>query len=98
MSNHSVNFELQSRVREYLKYTVKNESHSAGENEILQKLNKSLKKELLMDSLGKLVNGIAFFKDTFSQGTVEKIVFALKKIQLSPEEFLYNVLYYFLVH
>ena len=92
MNEHNVDFELQSRVRKYLEYTLKNESNSIGENSILQKLNKSLKKELLMDSLGKLLNRISFFKSTFSQNTIEKLVFALKKIQMSPEEFLYSVL------
>ena len=91
MNEYDVGFELQSRVRKYLEYTLKNESHSVGENIIIQKLNKSLKKELLMDSLGKLLQGAKFFKNNFSQQTLENLVFAMKKIQLSPEEFLYNV-------
>ena len=55
MTNYKVNFELQSRVRNYLEYTLKSQSHSEGENVIFKKLNKSLKKELLMESLGKLI-------------------------------------------
>ena len=93
MNEHSVDFELQSRVRKYLEYTLKNESNSIGENVILQKLNKSLKKELLMESLGKLLNRISIFRNNLSENTIEKLVYALKKIQMSPEEFLYNVLF-----
>lgn len=91
MTSHDVDFELQSRVRKYLKYTLQNESNSSEENILLHKLNKSLKKELLMESLGKLIKGVPFFKDNFSLGTIEGIVFSLKKLQLSPEEYLYNV-------
>ena len=92
MNNYDVDFELQSRVRKYLKYTLKNETNSEGEKNILNKLNKSLRKELLMESLGKLLRGIPFFKNNFTDSSLEKLVFSLKKLQISPEEFLFNVL------
>ena len=91
MTRHKVDFEIQSRVRKYLEYTLKNESNSEEENLILSKLNKSLKEELLMESIGKFIKGISFFKDNFSQDTIEKLVFSLKKVQLSPEEMLFRV-------
>ena len=97
MNEHDVDFELQIRVRKYLEYTLKNEANKAGESLIMGKLNKNLRTELLMESLGKLLNGIPFFKDNFTEKTISKLVFSLKKLQLSPEEFLYTVLheYYF---
>ena len=98
MTNYKVNFELQSRVRNYLEYTLKSQSHSEGENVIFKKLNKSLKKELLMESLGKLIKGVSFFNNNFSENTIEKLVFALKKFQLSPEEILYNVLFFLKIY
>jgi len=94
MNRHAVNFELQSRVRKYLEYTLWNESKSEEEeNSILNKLNKTLKQELLMESLGKHLKDIPFFKNNFSQTTIQKIVFSLRKIQLNPEEFVINVNY-----
>lgn len=95
MNNYDVTFELQSRVRKYLEYTLKNESRSDCENTILNKLNKSLKKELMMESIGNFLKGIPFFRDNFTEDSLEKFVFSLKKIQLSPEEFLYKVLFLF---
>jgi len=86
-----VDFELQSRVRKYLKYTLKNETNSEGEKNIMNKLNKTLRKELLNDSLGKLLRGIPFFQNNFTASSLEKLVLTLKKQQISPEEFLYNV-------
>ena len=92
MNNYGVNFELQSRVRKYLKYNQQHETNSDAENQILNKLNKSLKKELLIESFGKLLKEIPFFKDNFSSGTIEKLSFFMRKRQLSPEEFLYYVI------
>lgn len=92
MSRHTVPFELQSRVRKYLEYTLTNESHSDDEDFIMGKLNKNLKEELLMESVGKLIRDIPFFKNNFSAITIQKLVFALKKTQLNPEEFVINVL------
>ena len=92
MRSHNVSFELQSRVRKYLEYTLKNEvTHSDGENNILNKLNTSLKKELLIESLGKIIKAVPFFKNNFSDNSIEQLVFRLKKMQLTPEEFLYRV-------
>ena len=95
MRKHNVSFELQSRVRKYLEYTLKNQvSNSDGENNILNKLNSSLKKELLIESLGKFIKQIPFFKNNFSNDSIENLAFCLKKLQLSPEEFLYRVISY----
>ena len=91
MKKHKVNFELQSRVRKYLEYTVQHESNLELENMILNKLNKSLKNELLMDSRGKFIREIPFFKENFTPATIEKIVLSFEKRQLNPEEILYNV-------
>lgn len=91
MTNHKVSFELQSRVRKYLEYTMKNTNHMEEEKIILNKLNKSLKDELLIESMGKVIKEVAFFKDNFSEQFLEKLAFVLKKRQVSPEEFLYKV-------
>lgn len=91
MTNHKVSFELQSRVRKYLEYTMNNTTHMEEEKIVLNKLNKSLKDELLIESLGKIVKAVPFFVDNFSEDFLEKLVFVLKKRQVSPEEFLFRV-------
>lgn len=94
MNKYSIDFELQSRVRKYLKYTLKNESNFDEENNLLNKLNKSLKKEVLMNSIGKLIHNIPFFSENFSENAIEQAAFSMKKIQMSPEEILYNVFFF----
>lgn len=91
MTNHKVSFELQSRVRKYLEYTMNHTANMKEEKLILDKLNKSLKDELLIESLGRIIKAVPFFKDNFSEDSLENLVFALRKRQLSPEEFLYKV-------
>lgn len=92
MNEYSVDFELQSRVRKYLEYTLKNEKNTSEEHLILNKLNKSLKKELLMNSIGKTLKEIPFFAENISENSLEKIVLSMRKIQMCPEEHLFNVL------
>ena len=92
MRTHDVSFELQSRVTRSLEYALINGvSNLDQENTILNKLNLSLKNELLIESLGKIIKEIPFFTNNFSNSTIDNLVFSLKKIQLSPEEFLFRV-------
>ena len=91
MKKQNLDFELQSRVRRYLEYTMKNESNLEEEQKILLKLTKSLKNEVLMESFGKYIENIPFFKINFSKETIGNIVLSLKELRFSPEEFIYRV-------
>ena len=91
MKKQNLDFELQSRVRRYLEYTMKNESNLEEEQKILLKLTKSLKNEVLMESFGKYIENIPFFKNNFSKETIGNIVLSLKELRFSPEEFIYRV-------
>ena len=88
---NNLDFELQSRVRRYLEYTMINESNFDGETMILNSLTKSLKNEVVLQCYGKFINTIPFFSNNFSSSTREKIILSLKESRLSPEEFLYHV-------
>lgn len=92
MKKKNLDFELQSRVRRYLEYTMKNESNLEEEQKILLKLTKSLKNEVLLESFGKYIENIPFFKNNFSKETIENIVLSLKELRFSPEEFIYRVI------
>ena len=92
MKKKNLDFELQSRVRRYLEYTLKNESNLEEEQKILLKLTKSLKNEVLLESFGKYIENIPFFKNNFSKETIENIVLSLKELRFSPEEFIYRVI------
>lgn len=97
MSKKNLNFELKSRVRRYLEYKMKNENNSDVKacNEILNKLSENLKNEVTLESFSKYIENIPFFKNNFSQSTLEKLVFSLKEINFSPEEIIYKVFLFF---
>ena len=79
MSKKNLNFELKSRVRRYLEYKMKNESNSDMNacNEILLKLSKKLRNEVNLESFSKYIENIPFFKNNFSQSTLEKLILSL---------------------
>ena len=91
MKKNNLGFELQSRVRRYLEYTIKNENNNEQMDGILNKLTKSLKNELILQSYQKYIQNSKFFKN-FSFKTQEKIVLSLKELKLSPEESIHYVL------
>lgn len=96
MKNNNVGFELQSRVRKYIEYTMENATNIEGENAVLNKLNTALKDEVLLESYGRLFETIPFFKENFSKKTNEMLAFSLKKLTLSPDEYLFHVVIFFL--
>jgi len=90
MKKNDLRFELQSRVRRYLEYTMKNEDNEEGLMNILNKLTKSLKSEVLFDSYGKYIDENQFFK-RFSAKTKEKLILSISEVKFSPEEIIYQV-------
>ena len=90
MKKNDLGFELQSRVRMYLEYTLKNEDNEEGLKNILNKLTKSLRSEVLYESYGRYINENDFFK-RFSGKTKEKIILSISEVKFSPEEIIYKV-------
>ena len=97
MNKNNLNFDLQSRVRKYLDYTLTNESNLEKENIILNKLTNSLKNEVLLDSYGKYIHKIPFLKNNFSTFSLKNIILSLKELRFTPEEFIYHVKFNFLL-
>ena len=90
MKKNDLNFELQSRVRRYLEFISKNESDAAEKQTILNKLTKSLKREVLLEANGKLIKDNFFFKN-FTKEFQEEVTLCLKELRLSPEEYVFKV-------
>ena len=91
MNSKNINFELQGRVRKYLEYIMHKETNIEKENEILNKLTMALKREVILESNGKLIYEIPLFNKNFSAKTLEQLAFSLKQIRYSPEEYIYHV-------
>ena len=94
MNKNNLNFELKSRVRRYLEFKMKNERNLDTQSceLILQKLTKKLKNEVLLESFGKYIENIPFFKGNFSKSTLEKLSLSLRELSFSPEEIIYQEL------
>ena len=90
MKKNDLNFDVQSRVRRYLEYTMKNEDNEEGLMNILNKLTKSLKSEVLFDCYGKYIDENQLFK-RFSAKTKEKLILSISEVKFSPEEIIYQV-------
>ena len=95
MGKNNLNFELKSRVRRYLEFKMQNESNLDvyACQEILQKLNKNLRDEVLLESVGKYIENIPFFSQNFSKETNRKLAFSLRELSFSPEEIIFKVYY-----
>lgn len=91
MKEKNINFELQGKVRKYLEYLMHSETDTKKENEVLNVLTTSLKRELILESNGKYINDIPLLKENFSKNTLEELAFYVNELKLSPEEFIYHV-------
>ena len=91
MRERGVEFELQGRVRKYLEYIIHKDTNTAKEDEILNKLTKTLRKEVILASNGKHLKNIPLFMENFSARTIEELTFFIKPVRLSPEEYIFQV-------
>ena len=91
MSRKDVDFELQGRVRKYLEYMMHKESNTVKEEEIMNKLTKALKNELILQANSKSLYKIPLFSKNFSAKVIEELAFTLKEVRFSPEEYIFQV-------
>ncbi|CAD8177571.1 unnamed protein product [Paramecium octaurelia] len=92
MNSNEVSSQLQSRVRNYLKYFY--EQQLKGNNteihSILEKLSYNLKQELLEDVQIRAVMCVEFFTKNFQQSTIHEIACRMKIQQFTPREIVYQ--------
>ncbi len=93
MKRKNVDFELQGRVRRYLEYILKESSNenSEEEQELIKLLSISLRKELLMQTNGKVLMSSPLFKNNFSQATIEKLSEFIEQQDFANEEIIFEV-------
>ena len=94
MQNKKIDFDLQGKVRKYVNYLQEiSTADSEIEKDIINKLNPSLKEELLIRANGRIIKNLPFFSNNFSEKTLRKLVFALKPNRFYPEEFICEVIF-----
>ena len=92
MKFKNINFDLKIKVRNYLEYIWQAEKmqNLHETQEVINRLSKSLKEELLMQANGFRVKALPMFSNNFSNETVHKIVCEMKEINFTPEDIIYH--------
>ena len=88
MIRKNINSELQTRIREYLKFIWKEEKSQNIEEEekIINSLSQPLKEELFLDSYGFFFKNNTLFAKNFSETSLKKLVYVMKEILLTPND------------
>lgn len=91
MKKKNIDFDLQNKVREYIN-TVFDQGSNPLENEtnLINKLNNSLKEELLFRANGDFLIKAPIFK-YFETSTIKQLVLSMKKICFYPEDIIFQV-------
>lgn len=92
MQDKNLDFELQSRVRKYLEYVMNKDVNDDQENDILGKLNKALKNEVILHSRGRTLGENPLFRENFSKESQEELSLRVRMLTVGPEEILYRVI------
>ncbi|KAM3130497.1 hypothetical protein pb186bvf_017406 [Paramecium bursaria] len=96
MENNEVSFNLQNKIRNYLKFYYQS-SHSAHEKDVdtvVQQLSQNLRDELINDIRSKVVMNNIFLKKYFSKQTQQKLIQNLQQINFTPNEQIYEQMTY----
>ena len=92
MQNKKIDFDLQGKVRKYVNYLQDlSTADSEIEKDLINKLNPSLKEELLIRANGRIIKSLPFFSNNFSEKTLRKLVFVMKPNRFYPEEYICEV-------
>ncbi len=92
MQRNNLNFDLQTRLREYFLY-IRNEENSEDlekEEAILKKLSSTLQNEVILHTTGLALKNIKMLSINFSEFFLQKLVLKMKQKRLVPEEILFE--------
>lgn len=92
MKHKDINFDLKIKVRNYLEYISQIEKiqNDKETQNIINKLSKSLKEELLLHANGILLKKLPIFNKNFSPLSLQKIVYQMKQINLTPNDIIFH--------
>ena len=94
MERTNIDIKLQRRVQEYLYFMWSEQSSSNNEEEILiiNKLNETLKEELLLESYGGIFMNSPMFVKNFTEKSLRKMVRTIKEVKFFPGEEILEVI------
>ena len=96
MRRKKINQNLQTRVREYLNFIwIEEKSQNIEEEDkIINSLSNSLKEELNLETNGFFLKNNPFFTKFFSEQTLNKLVYVMKELFLTPDDVIFQVINY----
>ena len=96
MEKKKIGYNLQMKIREYLRFIWQEESMQNAEIEvdIINKLSRSLKYELIFESYGQLLSKCPLFFANFSEKCLSELMYEIKEIRNIPEDSIFTVFFY----
>ena len=93
MEKKNIDYNLQMKIREYLRFIWQEEmtQNVETENEIIEKLSKSLKSELIFESYGQLLKKSPLFFANFTERFLGELMYEIKEVRNIPEDSIFKV-------
>ena len=98
MEKKKIDYNLQMKIREYLRFIWQEENTQNAdiENEIIDKLSNSLKSELMFESYGQVLKKSPLFFANFSEKFLGELMYEIKEVRNIPEDSIFTV-YFFII-
>ena len=98
MEKNKISMELRLRIKEYLRYSWKEEKAQSDEEETLalSHLPLNLKQELLLSAYGSILNETAIFFENFSKKCLNETIYEgyFRQIRFTPGDIIFDVYVY----
>jgi len=87
MDNKNIGYDLQMKIRKYFYFMHEHKvANSQMENDVIGKLSKSMKEEVMIKAYGEILHSTPLFAQNFSQDTMRKLILSMRKLKFYPEE------------
>ena len=91
MKSKNIDFNLKIKIKNYLEYIWQEERKNKTETqEIINKLSKSLREELLLNANGRVIKETQLLNRNFSEATLSKIVSEMHELNLTPGDLIFS--------
>lgn len=92
MERKNIPGDLQLKIRHNIHHICFEESlfNEEEENEIIKKLPKNVKEDLLLQANGSILNKMPFLVKNFSQETLTRLVYKMKEIRFAPDDLIFH--------
>ena len=93
MEKKNIDYNLQMKIREYLRFIWQEEStqNAEMESDLINKLSKSLRSELVFESYGQVLMKSPLFFANFSEKCLTELMYEIKEVRHIPEDIIYKV-------